>query len=331
MFCIYCGRQLSEGENCTCRSPQPEIPQAQPVYTQPTYTQPVQPAYGQSVYTQPVQPAYGQPVYTQPVSQPVKVFEPDEYTETIASVIKAPATVFFAILLTLTFAVKLIGAMEFDVILLIGMIGAWAVNSQIHTYGARPKASGYKILSVAELINIIISCIISVGVIILLVLSIASNALNTLATDLYRFFNGNIAGYSVALTPLAIVSLCIIAFAICGFVLYYHIALRKNILYIRKRLSQKPIHESFSILPNIIMILHGISELGLCVLIFISKSLIIHYINKNFAGNQELTMSILTIGINFGIPVSLFFMGVARILAGSVLCKLSCKFKKIDK
>lgn len=357
MFCIYCGRQLSEGETCTCKSPQSEITPEQPALEQPTqpiqntpvyeqpvqpvynqlpYGQPIQPPYNQPVYTQPVQPPYSQPVYTQPAySMPVqpaaKPFEPDEYTETIASVIKAPATVFFALLLTLAFAARLIGALEFDIPLLIGMIGAWMVNSQIHTYGAKPKASGYKVLSVAELINIILHCIISIGVIALLALAIASNSLNTLATDLYRLFNGNIAGYNIALTPLAVVSLCILTLAVCGFILYYHIALRKNILYIRKRLAQKPIHERFTVVPNIIMILHGILELALCVLIFMTKSLIIHYINKNLSGDQELTMSILTIGINFGVPVSLFLLGVARILAGSVLCRLSCKLKKIAK
>lgn len=362
MFCIYCGKQLSEGETCTCKTPQSEATDAQPVLEQPApdtsvYEQPVQPFYNQMPYNQPVQQAYNQPIYGQPVqpfynqpmqptySQPVytqpaysmpvqpsaKSFEPDEYTETILSVIKAPATVFFALLFTLAFAVKLIGALDFDIPLLIGMIGAWTVNSQIHTYGAKPKSSGYKILSVAELINIILHCIISVGTFVILIILITSNALNTLATDLFRFFNGNIAGYRVGLTPLAVISLCVLTLSICGFILYYHIALRKNLLYIRKRLAQKPIHESFTILPNIIMVLHGVLEIALCVLIFMTKSLIIHYINKSLSGNQELTMSILTIGINFGIPVALFLTGTARILAGSVLCKLSCKLKKIAK
>lgn len=345
MFCIYCGRSLQEGEVCNCRDTQSgttdnRVTDTQPAFTQPVYNQPPysQPPYSQPPYSQPVygQPVYGQPVYVQPAySQPpkqtVNQFEHDEYSKAVASVIKAPVTVFFALLLTFAFAAKLIGALEFDLVLLLGMIGAWSVHSHTHTYSARPKSSGFKVLSTAELITIILNCIIFAGVITLLIISIISGTINEPVTALYRFFNGNIAGYSVSLTPLAIVSLYIIVGAVFGFNMFYHISLRNNLLIIRKRLSQSTVYKHYSNFPNIIMILHGILEFGLFALILLTKSTLMSYLNSEFGLSHELSLSVISIGINFGIPASLLFLGAARIIAGTTLCRLGCKFKKISK
>lgn len=330
MFCIYCGKSLQEGEVCNCRTTQSDmsaglVTDSQPDYNQPTYSQPT---YSQPTYSQPF---YSQPVYAQPAKQTINQFEHDEYTEAVASVIKPPVTVFFALLLTFAFAAKLIGALEFDLILLFGMIGAWSVHSHTHTYSVRPKSGGFKVLSVAELITIILHCIIFAGVIALLILSIISGAINEPVTALYRIFNGNIAGYSVSLTPLAIVSLYLIVGAVFGFNLFYHVSLRNNLLIIRKRLSQLTVYKRYSNFPNIIMILHGILEFALFVLLLLNKSTIMSYLNSEFGLSHELSLSVISIGLNYGIPASLLFLGTARIIAGSTLCRLGCKFKKISK
>ncbi len=376
MFCIYCGKSLSEGETCDCKASQAAASQtdithgAEPaavtdkqtetrtgeqlttgqppvqadeqaaaqVIEQPVYIQPNgQPVYNQPMYGQPMygQPVYSQPVYPQPAyaSQPkiLNTYEHNDYTKAITSVVKAPATIFFALLLTFAFAVKLIGALEFDVLLLIGMIGAWSLHSQTHTYSTRPKCSAYKVLSVVELFTIILHCISFAGVIALIIISVINGAINEPVTYLYRLFNGNAAGTSVSLTPLAIVSLYVIVGAVFGFNMFYHITLRNNLLYIRKQLAQTTVNGHFTNIPNIIMILHGILDFAVLALIIMSKSLIMSELTKELGMSYEMTLSVLSIGLNFGIPASMLFMGTARIIAGVTLCRLGCKFKKISK
>lgn len=122
MFCENCGKQLQDGEVCTCTQqvspmneqpvyqpaeipvsqPAPEAPQTeaapapayqpQPAYQQPAYQQPApqpapQPAY-QPAYQQPVQPAYQQPAPQPAYQQPV---QPYAYTPVSKPVAEKPS------------------------------------------------------------------------------------------------------------------------------------------------------------------------------------------------------------------------------------------------
>lgn len=72
-FCMYCGKQLADGEVCACRNPAPA-----PAYQQPTYQQPA-PTYQQPTY-QPPAPTYQQPTYQQPApayQQPAEEVKPN--------------------------------------------------------------------------------------------------------------------------------------------------------------------------------------------------------------------------------------------------------------
>ena len=83
MFCKYCGKQVPDGQVCSCQAnaapAYQQPPVQQPVYQQPPVQQPVyqQPPVQQPVYQQPPmqQPVYQQPAYQQPA--PARPAGPD--------------------------------------------------------------------------------------------------------------------------------------------------------------------------------------------------------------------------------------------------------------
>ncbi|MGN0374163.1 MAG: hypothetical protein ACI4EN_01585 [Butyrivibrio sp.] len=308
MFCIYCGRPLKDNEVCNCR--------------------------GFNTYNLNTTDSYNSQYNYVDNRNNYNFFDEswksNRCIPAVREVLNSPATVITAVLLTVSFAIKLIGGMDFDILLLLNMIGAWIVNSVAKKTNRKFSTSGLSIISGVMTVNIVALCIVFAVLIPLLIGCIYTGKINDGITYVFRMFNDNYNGYTVELTTLANISLCVISLALFWFILYYYVSFRGNIVYIKKAVSDTPGKGKFTAFPNVISIIYGILCIAAGIGIFCAGRNLTAFINREFAREDAMMLNILSIGLRFAYPCSAILSGIVRIIAGIKLNRLRTVFKNSE-
>lgn len=302
MFCIYCGKQINEGETCSCQAPQPAYnPYVAPVTATPTYaTTPSAPSLNGS-----------------------------SSLSALHRVLGGTMMKIVAILLTVGLAVRVISGF-FDIAFLLTVIGTWIVYANSKAPNGPNSTRGYGMLAGVSILNAILY-ILATPLLIMLIWYFLPH--------LNEFISYFTPGYKVILTDLSEIILVVLTIAVYVWGLVYHVFNIITYFHLKKAASGVPVKLHINGLYNVLLFLHGLFFIGLCICIFLSFSnitaelpeLITEFFYENSGWAREYEdhtmkgVALLTPMVLVLFPVSFLISGVGRILSSIMFARLNKK------
>ena len=307
MYCIYCGKPIPDGGKCNCKDP---VPSYKPEY-------PYSPT--------PMVAPYTPPEYTYNYQKPQLN---DSFCDNLKVVFGSPLMLIFAILSCLAFVLDII-SFNFNILLILTIIGAFLIYSNSRNKNAITSKTGYTLLWIVNIVNFATYCIVALSLFIPLIRTVLSGAMDEGVTYIVRLFNDDFKHSIVRLTPLANISICIIVFAIILLIFLYLLTLNSNLVYIRRRISSPEAKGTYRNFPNVMLIIHGVTGFFIGMIIINEQALISQVMYDILYSNMSTVYKILSVSLKFGIPLTLMVMSIARILAGITLCRFNARFKRM--
>ncbi len=301
MFCIYCGKQIKDGETCSCQTPQPAYnPYAAPVGSTPTVT---------------------------PISQPAPDTQGSNSLAALHKVLGGPVMKVVAILLTIGFVVRVISGFT-DIAFLLTVIGTWIVYANSKAPNGPNSTRGYGMLAGVSVLNAVLY-LLSTPLLIMLIWYFLPH--------LNEFISYFTPGYRVILTDLSEIILVVLTIAVYVWGIVYHVFNIKTHFHLKTVASGIPAKIHISGLYNVLIFLHGLFFIGLCICIFLSYSnvtaelpeMITEFFTEYSGWAREYeegtakSISILAPMILTLLPASFLISGISRMITSIMFTRLN--------
>lgn len=276
MFCIYCGKEIPEGSECSCRKqsyPDSSAP-ASTTFTQTPDTN----AYNNfSYYNSPQYAGYSAPYQdSKPQISPKH--------QAIKDVFRSPLTLIACILFSADFVLGLLDGFSVEIVLIISTVGLWLVYAFSHKADAPLNTAGLKIHSVVLIIQrIFLIMIYAVVSVMIIALAFIPDELNEFIREMQYYMSINYNwdfNYTFSFTSIVFSILFIVWTCYFLFMLFYNISLRNNVRFLTDTVKNEKPRRHFSAFPGVAMLLSFIYSAGSLVIYFITADARNHFMNS---------------------------------------------------
>lgn len=271
MFCIYCGKEIPDGSECSCRrqtySGSPSSPYA-PVPPASAPTPDNTGAYNNfSYYANPQGPGFSAPYQESAPRISSK-------HRAVKDAFRSPVMLITCILFSAEFILGLLDGFSMDIVLLLSAVGLWLIYAFSLGKDTPLKPVGFKfhsvILMIERIFLIILYAIMSVFIIIL---SFIPNELNEFMYDMKYYMSINYNwdfNYDFSFTAVVFAILFVVWTCFFLFVLFYNIKMRNNVRLLSDTVQGTDARRTFSVFPGVVLIMQFLYSAGSIVTYFIT-------------------------------------------------------------
>lgn len=334
MFCIYCGKEIPEGSECSCRKQpyQDNSVSANAPLTQTPDTNP----YNNFNY-------YGAPQYSGP-AMPYQDSRPQisKKHQAVKDVFRSPLTLITCVLFSADFVLGLLDGFSMDVILLLSTVGLWLIYAFSHKAEAPLKPAGLTFHSVILIIQrvflIMLYAIVSVMII---SLAFIPDELNEFIREMQYYMSINYNwdfNYTFSFTPIVFSILFIVWTCFFLFMLFYNISLRNNVRCLIDTTKSVETRRSFSTFPGVAMILKFLLSAGSAITYFFTADARSRFTNsflnsllRQIEDSADIKFNYtFNLAANYITPARIAVSAAAMLLSAIIVFSLKAKMKQAE-